>query len=52
MPKANPVSLKRPLPFDEAMRKLMNIPPPPSGKKARAKRKAGSKKKSRSEKSS
>jgi hypothetical protein len=37
MPAAKPIQLKRPIKFDDAMRKAMRIPPPPSGKKAKAK---------------
>jgi hypothetical protein len=40
MPTAKPVKIPLPLKFDEAMRRLVKLPPPPSGKKAkRAKRK-------------
>jgi len=37
MPAAKPVQLKRPIKFDEAMRKAMRVPPPPTGKKAKQK---------------
>jgi len=37
MPAAKPVKLPRPLKFDEAMRKGMRVPPPPTGKKAKKK---------------
>jgi hypothetical protein len=33
MPKAKPVTLPRPIKFDDAMR----VPPPPTGKKAKKK---------------
>ncbi|HEV3244558.1 MAG TPA: hypothetical protein VGZ31_09115 [Chthoniobacterales bacterium] len=38
MPKAKPVRLKKPISFDEAMQRLVRLPPPPSGKKAKRKR--------------
>jgi hypothetical protein len=37
MPKANPVVLSKKIKFDEAMRRAMRVPPPPSGKKAKRK---------------
>jgi hypothetical protein len=37
MPAAKPVRLKRPLEFEDAMRRLVKLPPPPSGKKAQRK---------------
>jgi hypothetical protein len=37
MPAAKPVRLKQPLHFDEAMRRLVKLPPLPSGKKAQRK---------------
>jgi hypothetical protein len=45
MPPAKPA--KSDLNFDEAMRKLMRVPPPPSGKKAKRKVKSRPKKQSR-----
>jgi hypothetical protein len=35
MPKAKPVQLVRPMRFDEAMQRLVRLPPPPTGKKAK-----------------
>jgi len=35
VPAAKPVQLKQPLGFDEAMRRLVKLPPPPTGKKAK-----------------
>jgi hypothetical protein len=35
MPAAKPIQLKHRLTFDEAMRRLVKLPPPPSGKKAK-----------------
>lgn len=37
MPAAKLVQLKRPLKFDHTMRRLVKLPPPPSGKKAKKK---------------
>ena len=37
MPAAKSVQLKHALRFDEAMRRAMRVPPPPSGKKAKKK---------------
>jgi hypothetical protein len=37
MPAAKPVQLPRPIKFDDAMRRLVKLPPPPSGKKAKQK---------------
>jgi hypothetical protein len=37
MPAKKPVALPRPMKFDEAMRRLVKLPPPPSGKKAQRK---------------
>jgi hypothetical protein len=37
MPAAKPVKIDKPLPFDEAMRRAVRIPPPPTGKKAKQK---------------
>jgi len=37
MPTAKPVKLPRPLKFDDAMRRAMRVPPPPTGKKAKRK---------------
>jgi len=34
MPKAKPVTLPTKIKFDDAMRRAMRVPPPPSGKKA------------------
>jgi hypothetical protein len=45
MPAAKPIRLGHPIKFDDAMRKLVRLPPPPSGKKA--KRKSGHKKHSK-----
>jgi hypothetical protein len=35
MPKAKPVTLPTKIKFDDAMRKAMRVPPPPTGKKAK-----------------
>jgi hypothetical protein len=45
MPAAKPIRVDSN--FDDAMRKLMRIPPPPSGKKAKRKAKKASAKKPR-----
>jgi hypothetical protein len=37
MPAAKPVRLDRPIKFDEAMRRLVKLPRPPSGKKSQRK---------------
>jgi hypothetical protein len=42
MPAAKPIKMPKEIDFDEAMRRTMAVPPPPSGKKA--KRKASRKK--------
>jgi hypothetical protein len=35
MPAAKPVRLQRPIKFDDAMRRLVRLPPPPTSKKAK-----------------
>jgi hypothetical protein len=35
MPTVKPIRLERPIKFDDAMRGLVRVPPPPSGKKAK-----------------
>jgi hypothetical protein len=37
MPAAKPVQLKHPIKFDDTMRRVISLPPPPSGKKAKQK---------------
>lgn len=37
MPSPKPVKLPNPVDFDEAMRRAIKVPPPPSGKKAKGK---------------
>jgi len=37
MPSAKPIQLKRPISFDEVMKRTVRVPPPPSGKKAKQK---------------
>lgn len=37
MPAAKPVKIDKPIPFDDAMRRLVKLPPPPTGKKAQRK---------------
>jgi hypothetical protein len=37
MPAAKPVKIDKPIAFDDAMRRLVRLPPPPSGKKAKRK---------------
>ena len=36
-PKSKPVALPKPIKFDDAMRRLVRLPPPPTGKKAKKK---------------
>jgi hypothetical protein len=37
MPAAKPVQLPHPISFDEAMKRTVKVPPPPSSKKAKQK---------------
>jgi hypothetical protein len=37
MPPEKFLKPKQPIPFDDAMRRAMRVPPPPSGKKAKKK---------------
>jgi hypothetical protein len=37
VPGAKPVKIDQPIKFDDAMRRAMRVPPPPSGKKAKKK---------------
>jgi hypothetical protein len=37
MPAAKPIRIDRPIKFDDAMRRLIRLPPLPSGKKAKRK---------------
>jgi hypothetical protein len=37
MPAAKPVKLPCPIQFDDAMRRVVKLPPPPSGKKVKRK---------------
>jgi hypothetical protein len=37
MPAAKPIRLEHAIKFDDAMRRAMRVPPPPTGKKAKRK---------------